>query len=172
MAVPKKSAELTGTGVVMATPLYMAPEAVRSARALDASADVFAFGIIAYEVLTGQAPFAVSVPRRVVRRRDAERETIATLDAEVVAIAADGESLALVLSGGRAHFLPAGSSRPPEHARFDARAVLSGPRLAVDTASIIDEVTGMLLVLSDDGGLRIATPSGVRSVIAGTSRPV
>ncbi len=58
-ATPKKSAELTGTGVVMGTPLYMAPEGARSARALDASADVFAFGIIAYEMLTGRAPFAV-----------------------------------------------------------------------------------------------------------------
>jgi serine/threonine protein kinase len=58
-ATPKKSAELTGTGVVMGTPLYMAPEGAKSARALDASADVFAFGIIAYEMLTGRAPFAV-----------------------------------------------------------------------------------------------------------------
>ena len=58
-ATSKKSAELTGTGVVMGTPLYMAPEGARSARALDASADVFAFGIIAYEMLTGKSPFAV-----------------------------------------------------------------------------------------------------------------
>jgi serine/threonine-protein kinase len=58
-ATPRQSAELTGTGVVMGTPLYMAPEAAKSARQLDASADVFAFGIIAYEMLTGRSPFAV-----------------------------------------------------------------------------------------------------------------
>jgi serine/threonine-protein kinase len=51
--------DLTGTGVVLGTPMYMAPEGVRSARALDASADVFALGIIAYEMLSGRAPFGV-----------------------------------------------------------------------------------------------------------------
>ncbi len=58
-ATPRKSADLTGTGVVMGTPLYMAPEGARSARALDASADVFALGILAYEMLTGRTPFEV-----------------------------------------------------------------------------------------------------------------
>ncbi len=49
--------DLTGTGVLLGTPLYMAPEALRGGRSLDAAADVFAFGLVAYEVLTGRAPF-------------------------------------------------------------------------------------------------------------------
>ncbi|MEI8256184.1 MAG: serine/threonine-protein kinase, partial [Deltaproteobacteria bacterium] len=48
---------LTATGALLGTPFYMPPEAAKGARAVDASGDVFAFGIIAYEVLTGRAPF-------------------------------------------------------------------------------------------------------------------
>ncbi|MGZ3451632.1 MAG: serine/threonine-protein kinase [Polyangiales bacterium] len=50
---------LTGTGALLGTPLYMAPEAAYGGRTLDASADVFAFGILACEMLTGRAPFEV-----------------------------------------------------------------------------------------------------------------
>jgi hypothetical protein len=48
---------LTATGVLLGTPYYMAPEAARGGRSLGPPADVFAFGIVACEVLTGQAPF-------------------------------------------------------------------------------------------------------------------
>jgi tRNA A-37 threonylcarbamoyl transferase component Bud32 len=52
-----RSAPLTKTGVVMGTPLYMAPELLRGAKSAPPSADVFSFGIIAYELLTGEHPF-------------------------------------------------------------------------------------------------------------------
>jgi hypothetical protein len=52
----KKPKALTGTGAFLGTPLYMAPEAAKGS-AVDAAADMFAFGIVAYEVLTGRAPF-------------------------------------------------------------------------------------------------------------------
>jgi hypothetical protein len=39
--------------------LYMAPEAARGGRTVGAFADVFAFGILAYETITGRAPFSM-----------------------------------------------------------------------------------------------------------------
>lgn len=54
-----RSAELTGTGMMLGTPLYMAPEAARGGRSVDARADVFSFAILACELLTGRLPFAV-----------------------------------------------------------------------------------------------------------------
>ncbi len=54
---PAKRAGLTATGTMLGTPFYMAPESVLGAHAVNAPADVFAFGIIALEMLTGRAPF-------------------------------------------------------------------------------------------------------------------
>jgi hypothetical protein len=52
-------AQLTGTGVLMGTPLYMAPELARGAKTASVSSDVWSFGVIAHELVTGRFPFAV-----------------------------------------------------------------------------------------------------------------
>ena len=51
--------DLTSTGLVLGTPLYMAPEAAQGASLAGAPADVFSLGVIAFELLTGELPFLV-----------------------------------------------------------------------------------------------------------------
>jgi serine/threonine-protein kinase len=53
--VPEGS--LTATDMVMGSPQYMSPEQVRSLKEVDARTDVWAFGVILYELLTGRRPF-------------------------------------------------------------------------------------------------------------------
>lgn len=51
---------LTKTGSVLGTPRYMAPELIASARNAAPASDIYALGVVVYEALTGQSPFAAS----------------------------------------------------------------------------------------------------------------
>jgi serine/threonine-protein kinase len=54
---------LTTTFDVFGTPTHMSPEQVRSSKLVDARSDIWAIGVILYEVFTGRPPFlAESVP--------------------------------------------------------------------------------------------------------------
>ncbi len=48
---------MTKTGMLIGTPMYMAPEQCSSAKTVDGKADVYAIGVILYELACGQPPF-------------------------------------------------------------------------------------------------------------------
>jgi eukaryotic-like serine/threonine-protein kinase len=60
-AAPPDAATITQEGVFIGTPAYVAPEQARG-DAVDARADQFALGVVAYEALTGASPWHGTSP--------------------------------------------------------------------------------------------------------------
>jgi hypothetical protein len=50
------SADLTGAGKILGTPSYMAPEQTAQPDAVDHRADIYALGVVFYQMLTGELP--------------------------------------------------------------------------------------------------------------------
>jgi serine/threonine protein kinase/predicted ATPase len=68
LAAGRAGGDLTATGDQVGTLRYMAPEQIRSARAVDARADVFSLGCILFECLVGRACFPGAEPVTVLAR--------------------------------------------------------------------------------------------------------
>ncbi|HVO30112.1 MAG TPA: serine/threonine-protein kinase [bacterium] len=66
----EKAPQLTSAGLVMGTPSSMAPEQLRGEE-LDQRADVYALGVLAYQLLTGQRPYEGDDPTDLARQQEA-----------------------------------------------------------------------------------------------------
>jgi eukaryotic-like serine/threonine-protein kinase len=56
---------VTKTSAIMGSPLYMSPEQMRSTKTADAQSDIWALGVILYELFTGRVPFTGQGPMEI-----------------------------------------------------------------------------------------------------------
>ena len=57
---------ITSSGTMVGSPLYMSPEQIINSKRIDERSDIYALGIILYEMLTGNVPYkAITIPELV-----------------------------------------------------------------------------------------------------------
>jgi eukaryotic-like serine/threonine-protein kinase len=135
-------AETTESGILLGTVGYMSPEQVRGETA-EAPSDIFAFGCVLYEMLTGRRAFA---------RQTAAETMVAILRDEPPPLAAGGQEIAPELERVIRHCL----EKQPEK-RFQ-----SAPDLAFDLRMMLSG-SGMVRLsptFSEDRRQRIAVEEG------------
>lgn len=77
----------TGAGLVMGSPAYMAPEQARAPLTVDARADLYALGVVIYQLITGRLPHAADNPMGfILAKQEQTPPAIATLAPDVARV--------------------------------------------------------------------------------------
>jgi serine/threonine-protein kinase len=66
---------LTATGVAIGTPAYMSPEQAAGDREIDGRSDLYALGVVAYQMLAGRLPFQATNTASMLMKHITERPT-------------------------------------------------------------------------------------------------
>ena len=87
---PVDDGSLTQIGMSIGTPSYMSPEQAAADPSADQRTDIYSFGCMAYDLLTGRPPFAGLTPQRLLAAHMSERpQSVVELRADTPPLLAD-----------------------------------------------------------------------------------
>jgi formylglycine-generating enzyme required for sulfatase activity/tRNA A-37 threonylcarbamoyl transferase component Bud32 len=165
-----EGSSLTASGMMVGTPAYLSPEQVTGATA-DHRADLYALGVMGYEMLTGQPPFTGPTPTAVLMKRLSGTPTpVGKLRADVPPVIADvidgclaqdpaerfqtGAEIVRALGGQT----PTSGSHPTSEMRRRARKKSRMPLAVGGTVVGLLAVAGLVSIVVRGGGP--VAPSG------------
>ncbi len=142
---------LTTAGVALGTPSYMAPEQAVADPHVDHRADIYAVGIVGYEMIAGEPPFTGSSPQQILaaqvteapRPVTARRPAVPTLVADAVMRCLEKkpadrwQSAGDLLAQLEAAQTPTGGSTPTDTRPIAATRARRSPRLVAGAAGLL-----------------------------------
>jgi serine/threonine-protein kinase len=170
----EKGDAVTATGLVIGTPEYMSPEQASGEPELDGRSDIYSLACVAYEMLTGQAPFVGSSAQSVMMKHVTEAPARVRALAPEIPPSVDG-AIGRALSKDPAHRFAtttafiAALQTELQHVRLSNTATRSVAVLPFVNASsdpeneyLSDGITDELIdALAKVEGLRVASRTSV-----------
>ena len=167
---------MTTSGMAIGTPAYMAPEQLAGDPAADHRVDIYAVGLLAYELLTGEAPFNETSPQATLA---------AQMTREPVAVSRKRPDVPPALAALVMKCLAKMPEQRPQTAHdlvveLDAMAIGSGDfapsavparRWGTALASLALVIVVVLLVRSNRMGRGTPAPAGTDSAVAPKPAP-
>jgi serine/threonine-protein kinase len=135
---------LTGSGVFLGKPRYAAPEALEG-HDVDARSDLYSFGVVLYELLTGQRPFEGKTPHEVMAAHlrkpprpfsetDPEGRVPLSLREVVLAALVKSPSTRVASAGEMTRYLNAATPSLPSWTEADLDALVPRPPTGIHTS--------------------------------------
>ncbi len=145
---------LTRAGLSLGTPEYMAPEQASASARIDRRADIYALGVVAYEMLTGDPPFTGSTLQAIVAKVMHERPVAPRTVRDTVPEGVESAVLTALAKLPADRFTEAGDFA---RALAEAATTSSGARPAVGrqrpgrTLALLGAGAGVLAVIAAAG---------------------